>query len=261
MAKANRGSVKTKRELESAGVVKGKATAKTTDGPFSLMSDSAEIVDQPAFGASSVPTKTVADVQCPPDVPLDIHSFSFEIRPGIGPRWLCIAIRDDGEEQSESFDTKPEAENRAKELEKKLKSAEAKRAQETAEKAALITPIVTLNQVITLTPDNTPTSISTVTKLPEPEPVTGVIKDPIPEAAPPRFKGECVLATRRKDMPSLHVIPELAQAVTDFIALVPGEGVETFGKTDNGNLLILTYPSYRKAEFSYINGKAIITRR
>lgn len=245
--------------------------------------------DQPASGAS-VPTEKAPEkpsklvneskVEAAPEPPKEPEEYTFEftVEPSIGHSHKVTVRRVEDDETSEKrFDgvnSLHDANKWVAERTKELELAKAKRMQQKAEQAAVITPLVTPSATI----DMLPAQFSIEAKVPSdlaPE-VLSVAERPLESnkvsngfgfarlvnllnwtgrPAEPNYPGELVYYSRA-DKSTLHVLPEFAELVKEFLG---DEQVEAFRPSEEG-LVITTYPSSRKARFWFAGGRAVISR-
>lgn len=276
MAKANRGSVKSKRPEV---VHTTKDLPQKSEGAYiPEMAAGGQIINQPPSGITVDPMRRPITVESSPVAPVSDYSFTFEVRPGIGSRWNCVAIRDDGLEEAHACNSEIEANAKKEAFEKRIAEVAAARKEQediaASARAATPQPIVTPGgQVIELKPDHDVSNQPAVRPI-VPEAVPGAsLVDLNPKPKRPRFEGELVLPTMRKDLPDLHVIPELANLVLDFLeglgavittndsgqVIVSNEIVEAFSLNERG-VTIVTHPRGQAATFYVVNGKSFMSR-
>lgn len=266
MAKANRGSSQAKKEAKkvasaqdkkkeaekAAAEAKKKAAEQAAEEQEQNFPDGGEEVDQPAFGVS-VDAAPQTVVEIPPDPPVseeppaDFFDFGFRTEP-FNDKVLVIVTRlDTGEERSYRKDTQEEADKYVTECQSRLEAKKAAHQKQLElEKEAKIKPHVTPGgQLVSFQPEKEePLNIP-------PDPTV-----PIPPTAAPNTPDELVLFARY-NKENLHVIPELATLVKSWLGR---EGLDKFRQDDKEGLILLSYPSGRKAVFSVINGKGHIAR-
>lgn len=255
--------------------------------PF-FSSQGGSVVDQPALGIS-VDHAQQTDVEIPlPEsaVPEQEYNFSFRTEPSVGHRFSVVATCiETGEEQSYIQESKEAAEAFITEKVSILAAVKAERQQRRLEQEAAIKPFMAGDQVVVVPVDPlapvepTPvaslasimggsgpsvsahqTPLSRIMNNQKAAPVEPTLVTEQPGLRPnipghiyaaPLYKGELVLKVRTDKKNPMHVIPELASSVAHWLG---SEEVEKAEATDEG-LKIITHPSFRKATFSYINGR------